>query len=103
MTLTTKQLINLPVFTESGQKIGKVFVLEVDEKNHVIEKYVVKTNNFFKFAPTTLLLSPRQIVRINEKDMIVTDATIRILEKKQIKKNSPLEDPSAVVYIQPEN
>lgn len=99
MTLTSRQLINLPVFTESGTKIGKILYLELNEKEHLVEKYAIKTSSFIQLIPVILLISPQQVVDINLEQVVVEDSIVKILQKKNKQKNKPAEDPSPVLFI----
>lgn len=99
MTLTSKQIVSLPVFTESGVKIGKVAFLEFNEKEHLIEKYAIKTSGLMQLIPTIILVSPKQIIEINSEQVVVEDNIIKVLKKKSKQKNRPVEDPSPVLFI----
>ncbi len=99
MTLNSKQLTNLPVFTESGTKIGKVSFIEINEKEHIVEKYAVKSSAFGQFVSAVLLISPRQVIEINSTKMIVEEDVVKIIKRKNKQKNTPVEDPSPVVFI----
>ncbi len=99
MTLSSKQLINLPVFTESGIKIGKIAYLELNEKEHFVEKYAIKNSGFRQLIPAVLLISPQQIVEVTLEKVTVEDNIIKILQKKNKQKNKPVEDPSPVLFI----
>ncbi|GEM_PF-1272211 len=97
MTLTSKQLINLPVFTESGIRIGKINYLEINEKEHLVEKYAVKISGITQLIPAILLISPKQIIEINSERMIVDENIVKALKTKTNKK--PVEDPSPVLFV----
>lgn len=99
MTLTSKQIVSLPVFTELGVKIGKVAFLEFNEKEHLIEKYAIKTSGLMQLIPTIILVSPKQIIEINSEQVVVEDNIIKVLKKKSKQKNRPVEDPSPVLFI----
>lgn len=99
MTLTSKQIVNLPVFTESGIKVGKVSFLELNEKEHVVEKYVIKTSSLMQLMPAVILVSPKQIIEINSKKVIVEENIIKLLKKRNKQKKLAIEGPSPVLYI----
>ena len=50
MIINFKKLINLPVFTESGQKLGKVCDLELATESHQIKK-ISGRRKFFERDP----------------------------------------------------
>lgn len=99
MTLTSKQLINLPVVTESGIKIGKVGYLEFNEKDHTIEKYAVKTSGIMQLIPAILLIAPKQIIEISSEQMVVEENTFKSLKNQSKQNKKPVEDPSPVLFI----
>ncbi len=78
MIINFKKLINLPVFTESGQKLGKVCDLELATESHQIKKYLVG-GNFLN--ATQYLISPGQVKSISADKIIVDDACLKQEEK----------------------
>lgn len=78
MILARKQLIHLPVQTASGQKIGRVQDVELDEQTHEVLHYHVIQGDIVipGFSGTTLLVAPSQVVELTDQRMLVDDALI---------------------------
>jgi sporulation protein YlmC with PRC-barrel domain len=98
MTLSDKIIVGLPVFTENNTKIGKVFEIELNEKEHLVEKYLIKTQKLFSLVNEILLISPQQVLSINNERMVVEDAIVKNLVISNKKKNASLEDASTATY-----
>lgn len=80
MIINFKKLINLPVFTESGQKLGKVYDVELQTETHQVKKYLV--GGSFLNA-TKYLIAPEQIRSIGADKIIVADACLKEAEKQK--------------------
>lgn len=78
MIINFKKLINLPVFTESGQKLGKVCDLELETEAHQIKKYLVG-GSFLNGAK--YLISPEQVKSIGADKVVVDDGCLKEVEK----------------------
>ena len=77
MQLTFGQLKNLPVYTDSGDLLGKIEEVEIDLKTHQIIKYQVKSQEIIKRLTTgNLLISPSQIISLTDKKMVVEDSIV---------------------------
>lgn len=76
-------MIRLPVFTESGEKLGHISDFEIDIETHQIRKYIVVSGVISK---DTYLVNPSQIVSITEEKIIVADNIVKetAAEKKPI-------------------
>lgn len=78
MQLTAKQLKNLPVYTKSQEFVGKIKEIEIDSNTHSVRRYLVKSTQVVKIlAGEELLISPGQVVCLDEQKMIVEDALIK--------------------------
>jgi len=73
IALIKKNLINLQVFTQSGQNLGKITDIEAETESQTIIKYQVKKNLFEK----PLLIHRDQVISINQKSMVVEDAILK--------------------------
>ena len=75
MTIQTfRQLKNLPVYTKSNEFLGKVKDVEFNIDSHNINKYIIKSSDMVKrIVGKELLISPSQIINIDEQKMIVED------------------------------
>jgi len=87
MNLRNSQLINLPVFTESGQKLGRVVDFELDSQRQIIVKYYVSGQNIIKeLIGQDLLISSDQVISIDQEKMVVEDSAVE--EKKRAKEKA---------------
>ncbi|EKD76602.1 MAG: hypothetical protein ACD_43C00051G0006, partial [uncultured bacterium] len=66
MRLTDRQLLGLPVVTQSGQPVGSVTGFECDTEHHTIETYLVSTSplitRLFGLQRRTLAIARTQVV-----------------------------------------
>lgn len=77
-----KEIINLPVFTESGQYLGKIVDIELDDAAEVALRYIVKSSNPIKrIFEKTLIIHRSQVVSIDKEKMIVEDSVRKIRER----------------------
>lgn len=75
MKIHWSQLHNLPVQTESGDKLGVVDGVEVDVDAHTISHYQVKPGKILVgFFAKPLLIAPEQVVSISADKMTVKDS-----------------------------
>lgn len=78
MRLTDRQLVGLPVVTQSGQQLGSVTGFECDIEHHTIETYLVSTSplitRLFGLQRRTLAVARTQVIAITAEAMIVHDA-----------------------------
>jgi sporulation protein YlmC with PRC-barrel domain len=81
MIISVKKLLNLPVFTQSGERLGEVGDVNLDAELHVVREYLVKKNFFNK---PSHLIKPSQVREITAEKMIVDDGLIKD-EKKESK------------------
>jgi sporulation protein YlmC with PRC-barrel domain len=73
MYINLHLLIKLPVFTESGEKIGHVKDLEIDIETHGIRHYIVEHGLIGK---DHFWVSPVQVVSISSEKIVVKDAIV---------------------------
>ncbi|HLD27650.1 MAG TPA: PRC-barrel domain-containing protein [Patescibacteria group bacterium] len=77
MQLTFNQLKNLPVYTSSGDLLGKIEEVEIDPRTHQVVKYQVKSQEIIKRLTTgNLLISPSQIISLTNEKMVVEDNVV---------------------------
>jgi sporulation protein YlmC with PRC-barrel domain len=74
MFIDWHSLTHLPVFTESGQRLGNIREVEIDVENHHVRKYLV-THGFI--GKETFLVTPGQIKEVSNERIIVDDAVIK--------------------------
>lgn len=77
MKMSWKQLHNLPVITQSGQKIGLVEGVTLDINTHGVFQYQVKPGRVvLAMFSKELLVSPVDVISMDEKAMIVKDSVL---------------------------
>ena len=90
MYLSNDNIIKLPVFTKSGDKLGQVSHFEVDTISQQIVKYYVKSGglvNELLRKDKELIIDQSQVISISAEKMVVEDLTAKeradLLEKKE--------------------
>lgn len=82
MNLRKKDIIDLPVYTQSNQALGKIADFELDPETQKISKYYVKSERTIKeLLAKELIISAEQVISIDKDKMIVEDNVTK--EKKQ--------------------
>lgn len=94
MFIPWTQLTHLPVFTESGQKLGTVHDAEIDYELHTIRKYIV-SHGIAGLTKETFLVTPMQVISINAEKIIVADSIIKDTGATPVKEVLP--DPDLAV------
>ncbi|MEY4722632.1 MAG: PRC-barrel domain [Candidatus Parcubacteria bacterium] len=75
--ITVKKLRGLPVYTKSGDKLGKIADVLVDVENHEVRAYVVsKSNLLAALLPGDLQVARDQVISVTEERMTVHDAAV---------------------------
>lgn len=77
MRINYQKLKDIPVETESGEKIGHVHDLEINIENHEIEKYIV-SNKRLMVETKKYLIATKQIVKITNEKIVVEDNVEKI-------------------------
>ncbi|MFH1598188.1 MAG: PRC-barrel domain-containing protein [Patescibacteria group bacterium] len=78
MNLKKNQLLNLPVFTKSGKKLGRIVDFEFNAEMQEIVRYYVKGENIIKeLIEKELIIDSGQVVSIDDKKMVVDDLVIK--------------------------
>ncbi len=76
-----EKIINLPVYTESANYLGKIIDVEFDKDGDLLN-YIVKSSNFIKnLFKNNLIINKIQVLSTTDKKMIVQDNS---LKEKQI-------------------
>lgn len=94
MRLTSKQILNLPVYTRSEDFLGRVIGFELEAASHRIVQYHVGSSSFIKnimHNRPDFLISEKQVIELTEEKMTVEDSVIKELEaeKKKISSGQP--------------
>ncbi|HOZ36908.1 MAG TPA: PRC-barrel domain-containing protein [bacterium] len=101
MLRTSKKLIKLPVFTQSGQLLGRLADFNIDTESQSVFEYLIDTrhtlNNLFDHK---LIINRGQIVDILPDKIVVLDNSIanRKLKTEPIKK-----EPAALPALEKNN
>ncbi|MFA6410286.1 MAG: PRC-barrel domain-containing protein [Candidatus Buchananbacteria bacterium] len=82
MLISSVDLINLPVFSQSGKHLGKIISFDVDIDLKLIKQFYVKTGLIKGLWHQQLLISPSQVISISKEKMVVDDGVISNLAKE---------------------
>jgi sporulation protein YlmC with PRC-barrel domain len=78
MTIQNKNLLNLPVFTLGGTRLGYVTSFEIDELDQRIKQYIIKTHHGLAgLFDKQLVVSVRQVVSLSHEKLVVEDAILK--------------------------
>lgn len=84
MNLKKKDLLNLPVYTQSGQHLGRISDFEFEPGTQAIVKYYVKSGGLIKeLLQDELLINREQVVSITQDKMTVDDSLVPISDAKK--------------------
>lgn len=88
MRYRDSQIIDLPAFTESGERVGRVAGLIVDASVHEIVQYIIARPRTLRAPlPKELLVGREQVVSIDADRMVVRDGTVA--EAEQLAETAP--------------
>jgi len=74
MNLKKNQLINLPVFTRSGDRLGHIVDFELNTELQEVVKYHVRGKNIIKeLIEKDLIISAGQVISLDDRKMVVED------------------------------
>lgn len=106
MKLNHNQLINLPVYTQSSQHLGKVAGFEFNTEAHTIIKYYVSQSSLVKEwlnLGAELEIASAQVISISAEKMIVEDAVTKEWTARQKAKiKNPIAMPASFSHISEE-
>ncbi len=78
MTNQAINVINLPVYTVSGQHLGRISGIEVDSQGKEIVYYQISAAlPLANLWGKKILVSPNQVVSISKEKMVVIDLSIQ--------------------------
>lgn len=106
MRLTTQQLLNLPVYTQSEVWLGHINGLELDAGEHRIVKYFVQKTDLVNRllgsvrSNAPLAVAPTQVVSLSAERMIVADTVMPEVAKVDSVLRKPAITTSAVASLQ---
>jgi len=75
MIINLQKLLRLPVYTESGVKLGQVYDLEIDVDSHTVMQYLVRQN---MLSAKYFLVKNSQIKDITKDKVIVEDNVLKV-------------------------
>ncbi|MFA6392071.1 MAG: PRC-barrel domain-containing protein [Patescibacteria group bacterium] len=92
MKISSKKLLHLPVFTESGEELGKISELIINIETHGVDQYIVRGSNLIEeFFSKDLIVNRTQVISIDQNRMTVDDSISKDKEKlfntKELGKN----------------
>ncbi|PIT87100.1 MAG: hypothetical protein COU31_04990 [Candidatus Magasanikbacteria bacterium CG10_big_fil_rev_8_21_14_0_10_40_10] len=70
MLLKAKKIIDLPVYTNSGVKLGKVADIDIEIDSQAVNSYEVRHG---LIGGQSLIIKPVQVISLSVKKMIVDD------------------------------
>lgn len=73
MIVNLQKLLRLPVYTESGTKLGKIVDFEMDVDNQTVVRYFVRT---ILFSVKSFLIQNSQIKEIKDDKIVVYDSVV---------------------------
>lgn len=76
MRIASGDLLNLSVYTASGQHLGRVAGFEIDLETHSILSYHISTGLIKGLWHQQLTIHPRQIISVSKDAMIVEDNAV---------------------------
>jgi len=80
MFISLKKIIGLVVFTQSGNRLGKVSAVNLDTNIHTVREYVVRASIF---NSRVFLIKPTQVVEMSNQKMVVEDGVLKELSNLQ--------------------
>jgi sporulation protein YlmC with PRC-barrel domain len=81
MIINLNKLLDLPVYTESGVKLGKIFDLELDVENHLVLRYLVRPNFI---SMQNFLIQISQVREITADKVVVDDSVAKINSEEAV-------------------
>jgi sporulation protein YlmC with PRC-barrel domain len=87
MLLKSKKIIDLPVYTRSGIKLGKVSDIEIEIDSQAVYSYEVRHG---LISSQSLLVRPAQVASLSAKKMVVDDNLAPDLTAKSEQKKQPV-------------
>lgn len=89
MNLKKQEIINLSVYTQSNQHLGKVIDFEFETSSQSIVKYYIRSKDIIKDLLTPeLIISSDQVISISKVKMVVEDNVVTIKEQKMTQKQA---------------
>ena len=77
MRIQNNDLVNLPVYTKSGEHLGKVSSFEIDADSGKIENFYVKTGLIEGLWHEQLVIHHSQVIEITAEKMVVENLELK--------------------------
>lgn len=77
MLISSMDLINLPVYSQAGQYLGKISSVDINIETHQVSSYYIKTGLIKGLWHQQLIIAPSQVVSITKEKMVVDDNASR--------------------------
>lgn len=87
MQINLKNLVGLPVYTKSGDFLGRITNANLNVDTHSITEYLVDFGFIFK---KKYLIKPVQVLDITDKKMTVEDALLKEEMKDFVEEKNPV-------------
>lgn len=85
-----KEIIGLPVYTESGNYLGQVVGLEIDPRTEQVKNYFIKSHNFLKnLFQGHLIIGAEQVLSVSKEKVVVRDAFKKIRTLPRFARQEP--------------
>jgi sporulation protein YlmC with PRC-barrel domain len=87
MRYRDSQLAGVPVYTRSGNHVGRLVGFVIESDTHEVIQYAVKKSGTFELLlPKEFLVNRSQVVSVSEEKLIVEDAAVTEKAKEKKKK-----------------
>jgi len=78
MLINFQQLKNLPVYTKSGDCLGKIKEVEINTETQAVSKYFIESSQVVKrLVGAGLVISSGQVISLDEQKMVVEDSVAK--------------------------
>ena len=74
MKISSTDLLNLAVYTQQGQHLGRVASMDIDLDSHMVRHYHVRTGVIKWLWHHELLVARQQVISISKEKMVVEDS-----------------------------
>lgn len=97
MRYRDSQLHGAPVFTESGEQVGRLSGLIVDAETHEVIQYAVKKSGTLEIIlPKEFLVNRTQVVSISEEKIVIKDAEVSEEVAEEVRSQVPEAKPAGL-------
>ncbi len=90
MQISSSDLLNLPVYTQSNTYLGRLASFDVDIDSHAITSYHVKTGLIRGLWHEQLTIALSQVISISLEKMIVEDNVAKEAELEKVNLAAPV-------------